>query len=101
VYSYVDLYFSPEGIDPLEISERLRREADVTFIVGPHDLVVEWHTVEEFRARMERIHRALRGTGVLYRVESVEDTPAFAEPITWPPAIIRGPPEHPAYVAPR
>jgi hypothetical protein len=97
MFSYVDLYFTPEGMDPLEVATRLRHAAKVTFIVGPHDLCFEWKSVEEFRARMGLIHAALLGTGVSYRVESVEEHPAFVEPETWPPAFVQEPPHNPAY----
>jgi hypothetical protein len=97
MYSYVDLYFSPDAMTPLEVAERLKRAADVTYIVGPHDLCFSWRTVEEFRDRMHRIHAALKGTGVSYRVESVEEHPAFLEPETWPPAIVLDPPPNPAF----
>ena len=97
MYSYVDLYFAPDGMTPLEVAERLHRAAEVTYIVGPHDLCFSWRTVDEFRERMQRIHGALRGTGVSYRVESVEEHPAFVEPETWPPAIVSEPRPNPAF----
>jgi hypothetical protein len=96
MYSYIDLYFSPQGVSPLEIADRLRNSAGVSFIVGTHDLMFEWRNVEEFRDRMSRIHTALAGTGATYRVESVEETPEFVEPVSWPPAIVRAA-EHPGF----
>jgi hypothetical protein len=96
MYTYIDIFFSPDGTNPLDIAERLRSEASLPFIVGPHDILFEWRTVEEFRERMTRIHAALRGTGATYRVQSVEDTPSFVEPASWPPTLVRVP-EHPAY----
>ena len=95
--AYVDLTFSPEGISPLEVGDRLRRVAHLSFIVGPHDLVFTWDRVDEFRERLDRLHEALRGTGVTYRIESVSDDPLLGEPTTWPPPLSPEPARHPAY----
>ncbi len=97
MHSYIDLYFSPEGPSPLEVAERLRTKAGLAFVIGPHDLAFEWQTVEEFRASLHRIHDALQGMGVTYRVETVPEDPAFVEPIPWPPPLHRGHPNHPGY----
>ncbi|HLM90518.1 MAG TPA: hypothetical protein VK424_00450 [Thermoplasmata archaeon] len=96
MHSFVDLYFAPEGVSPLEISERLRKTAGLSFIIGPHDLAFEWGTVEEFQAMLHKVHEALRGTGVFYRVETVTEDPAYIEPIPWPPPITRSR-THPGY----
>jgi hypothetical protein len=97
MHSYVDLYFTPEGVSPLEVSERLKKTAGLSFIIGPHDLAFEWETVEEFRERLHQVHAALKGLGVLYRVETVSQDPTFVEPIPWPPPLHRGPANHPGY----
>jgi len=97
MHSYVDLYFAPEGVSPLEVSERLRQIAGLSFIIGPHDLAFEWKTVEEFREQLQRIHGALRGMGVMYRIETVPDDPGFVEPVPWPPPINRSATQHPGY----
>ena len=96
MHSYVDLYFDSEGPSPLEISDRLRAAAGMAFIIGPHDIAFEWHTVEEFREKLSKIHAALKGTGVFYRIETVSDEPAYNEPALWPP-IGRNDPVHPGY----
>jgi hypothetical protein len=97
VHTFVDLYFTPEGVSPLEVADRLRRQANLEFIVGPHDLVFEWGNVEDFRSRLEKIHKALHGTGVSYRVQSTSDDPMFVEPATWPPPLHAEPQQHPGY----
>ncbi|HTS33701.1 MAG TPA: hypothetical protein VMI55_07195 [Thermoplasmata archaeon] len=97
MHSYVDLFFAPEGTSPLDVSERLRKHTGLSFIIGPHDLAFEWRTMEEFRDHLAKIHAALQGTGVLYRVETVPDEPAFVDPVPWPPPISRGPTPHPGY----
>jgi hypothetical protein len=97
MHSYIDLYFAPEGVSPLEISERLRSTAGLSFIIGPHDLAFEWGNVEEFQSMLQKVHRALQGTGVFYRVETVAEDPTYIEPIPWPPPLSRGPPTHPGY----
>jgi hypothetical protein len=97
LHTYIDLFFAPDGVSPLEVADRLRRHADLEFIVGPHDLVFEWSSVEEFRTRLAKIHEALRGTGVSYRVQSVSYDPMFVEPATWPPPLQAEPQQHPGY----
>ncbi|HTW55764.1 MAG TPA: hypothetical protein VMG36_04870 [Thermoplasmata archaeon] len=96
--SYVDLYFAPGDVTSLEIADRIRRATGLEFVLGPHDLLFEWETVDQFRGTLQKIHDALRGTGAFYRVETVVDDPSFVPPVAWPPPIEGGPPgHHPAY----
>ena len=97
MHSYVDLYFTPESGSPLEISDRLRSVAGLSFIIGPHDLVFEWRNEEEFRERLGKVHEALRGSGVFYRVETVSEEPGFIEPLPWPPPMPRRDAVHPGF----
>jgi hypothetical protein len=97
MHSYVDLFFSPDGASPLEISDRLKKVAGLSFIIGAHDLAFEWTNVDEFRDQLQKVHEALRGSGILYRIETVADEPGFVEPVPWPPPIHRGPAPHPGY----
>jgi len=98
VHSFVDLYFAPENVSPFELAQRLRERAGLEFIIGPHDLAFDWSTVDEFREILAKVHEALRGTGVLYRVETVHDEPTFVEPVPWPPPLReKGPVHQPAY----
>jgi hypothetical protein len=97
MHTYVDLYFAPEGVSPLEIADRVRKAAGLSFIIGPHDLAFEWTTIEQFHELLGKIHAALRGTGVVYRVETVAEEPAFIEPIPWPPPLSRGHATHPGF----
>lgn len=87
--SYIDLYFAPGEMTPLEIAERVRRATGLSFVRGPHDLLFEWETEEEFRAMLGKIHAALRGSGAFYRVETVDDGPQFVAPIPWPAPLSR------------
>ncbi len=97
MHTFVDLYFSPEGVSPLDIADRVRKASGLSFIVGPHDLVFEWTTVDEFRDILGKIHTALKGTGVLYRVESVAEEPPVVEAMPWPPPLPRSPATHPGF----
>jgi len=97
--SYIDLYFAPGDVTPLEIAERIRRATGLEFVRGPHDLLFEWATVEEFQAKLDQLHGALRGTGAFYRVETVEDDPEFAVPVPWTP-VPRSSPSHPGFARP-
>jgi hypothetical protein len=101
VHTFIDLYFAPESVSPLDLAARIRESTGLEFIIGPHDLAFEWSTVEEFRATLARLHGALKGSGVLYRVETAADEPTYVEPVPWPPPIRdRGPAHHPAYDRP-
>jgi len=97
MHSYVDLYFTPESASPLQLSERLHSIAGLSFIIGPHDLVFDWEHEHEFQERLARIHEALKGSGVFYRVETVSEDPAFVPPVAWPPPMPRRDPEHPGF----
>jgi hypothetical protein len=97
MHSYIDLYFSPEGVSPLDVSDRLRAMAGLSFVVGSHDLAFEWDTVDQFRATLGKIHAALKGTGVIYRVETVAEEPAFVDPVPWPPMLPHHPATHPGF----
>jgi len=97
MHSYIDLYFSPDGVSPLDVADRLRSMVGLSFVTGTHDLSFEWDTVEQFRVTLGKIHQALRGTGVRYRVETVADEPAFVEPASWPPILPRNPANHPGF----
>jgi hypothetical protein len=97
MHSYIDLYFSPEGLSPLDIADKLRATAGLTFVVGSHDLAFEWDTVEQFRATLGKVHEALRGTGVTYHVETVAEDPNYVDPIPWPPVLPHRPPNHPGF----
>jgi hypothetical protein len=96
MHSYIDLYFTPDAESPVEISKRLRNVAGLPLIVGPHDLAFEWKDEEEFQSTLSKIHQALKGTGVLYRVETVAEESSFVEPVVWPalPSVDR---IHPAF----
>ncbi|MGD0257586.1 MAG: hypothetical protein ABSB90_06875 [Thermoplasmata archaeon] len=97
MHSYIDLYFSPEGVSPLDVADRLRSMAGLSFVVGNHDLAFEWDTVDQFRATLGKIHTALEGTGVSYRVETVAEEPTFVPPVPWPPILPRSPSTHPGF----
>ncbi len=97
MHSYVDFYFSPDGASPIDVAERVRDRIGLVPIVGAHDLVFEWSTVEEFRRVLRQLHDAVQGTGTKYRIETVAEDPQFVEPIPWPPAIHAGPSRHPAF----
>ncbi len=97
MHTYIDLYFTPDSLPPFEVAKRLREGAGLTFIIGPHDLAFEWKNETEFHRELGKVHKALQGTGVLYRVETVQEDPTFIEPIPWPPPLPRNDPVHPAY----
>jgi hypothetical protein len=97
MHTFVDLYFATDGASPFEVSDRLKAAVGVEFIIGPHDVAFEWHTVEEFRTKLDQIHHALKGTGVIYHVETISDEPGFIEPVTWPPPMVSNNPAHPGY----
>jgi len=85
--SYIDLSFTPGPIPPVEISRRLLQMAGLSLITGTHDLTFEWETEEEFQTRLSKIHAALTGTGVSYRVETIIEEPTAGSPAHWPPPL--------------
>jgi len=93
--SYIDLYFTAETLPPRELSKRLLQMANLSFIVGSHDLTFEWRTEEEFEARLGKLHSALKGTGVTYRVETIVEDQAAIPPVSWPPPVPRSKPIRP------
>jgi hypothetical protein len=95
--SYIDLYFTPGPTPPLEISKRLSQMAGLSFIVGTHDLTFQWITEEEFYDRLSKVHAALEGTGVSYRVETILEGPESITPIPWSSLPPRRGPVGPAY----
>ena len=97
MHSYIDLYFAADEASSLEVSDRLQSLAGMAFIIGPHDVAFEWHTVEEFREKLTKLHAALKGTGAYYRIETVTDEPGFVEPVVWPPPAIQRTTLHPGY----
>ena len=99
--TYIDLYFAPESASPLDLARRIRERAGLGFIIGPHDLAFDRTTVDEFRSTLARLHDALKGSGALYRVETVPEEPTFVEPVPWPPPLRPGgPAQPPAYDRP-
>jgi hypothetical protein len=97
MHSYIDLYFAPDGVSPLEIADRIREHTGLTFIMGAHDLAFEWSSIDEFRTTLAKVHKALEGTGVVYRVETVQENPGFVDPIPWPPPFPGSPSDHPGF----
>jgi hypothetical protein len=95
--TYIDLYFTSEGPSPIEVADRLRRLVGVRFITGIHDLVFDWEEPEAFRAALQGIHDALRGTGIQYHVETVSGILEGNEPVAWPPPLAPDLGQHPAY----
>ncbi|HXY46487.1 MAG TPA: hypothetical protein VEK13_01125 [Thermoplasmata archaeon] len=82
--SYIDLYFAPDSLAPTEVRDRVREGTGLSFIRGPHDLMFDWTTEEEFRGKLLKVHDALKGTGVFYRVETVPNDSGAVEPVPWP-----------------
>jgi hypothetical protein len=100
VHTYIDLCFSPDSLSSVELAQRIREGTGLEFIIGPHDLVFEWATIDEFHEVLGKLHNALKGSGVHYRVQTVGDEPTYVQPMPWPPAAHRdGPALHPAYHA--
>ncbi len=90
--TYVDLFFPSGGPTAADIARRLREEAGLSFLRGPHDLSFRWKTLDEFTTGIEKVHQALSGTGVIYRFVSHEDEPATPDDlIGWPPLGMPGP----------
>ncbi len=99
--TYVDLFFSSESDAALDVVSKVRELAGVDFVSGPHDLLFSWQTVDEFRTMLEKVHRALAGSGIVYRIETVLDDAGYVDPVPWPPPTRPGEPiPHPGYGRP-
>jgi hypothetical protein len=95
VLTYVDLFFPSGGPYASGIAKSLRDRLGLSFIQGAHDLSFQWRSPEEFADWVERLHGALRGTGALYRLVSVqeEEHPVAFE--GWPPMLVPATPSGP------
>lgn len=83
--TYVDLFFPFTGPLSSEIAKLLKEKAGLDFIRGHHDLMFEWNEFKEFTDRIESIHNALKGTGVIYRFVSSDDEERADTFAGWPP----------------
>lgn len=95
--TFVDLTFSPRGLHPGVVIDRLQRLEGVTSVMGEHDVMFHWKTPAEFDARVGAIHSALVDTGTTYRVFTVEDSYQSRAPVPWIPSLADEPPQHPAH----
>jgi hypothetical protein len=89
--TYVDLCFPFGGTPSAEIAERLKEKAGLSFLRGEHDLCFRWSVHAELLERIERIHQALQGTGVVYRFTSVDEDEETNEFPGWPPVLTHQP----------
>ena len=85
--TYVDLFFPGGGPTAGEVAQRLKDRAGLQFIRGSHDVCFRWESFDEFTAWIEKVHRALEGTGVIYRFFSKEEEVEQSEDMVgWPPS---------------
>lgn len=62
---YIELYFSSDGTDPLEILEKMK---DLGFdpVVGRYDFAKDYETPEEYKEIVNDLTQVLKGTDVRY-----------------------------------
>lgn len=91
--TFVDITFAADGPSVVETARRLKEFAGLEVIVGEHDLVFDWTSSPEFDARMDRIQKALRGTGATFRTHSMLADGDYVPPIEWaaPPSLTEMP----------
>ena len=71
--TYLTVYFSSEGAKPSTVTDAL---LDLGFKAtrGPHDFVYEWADAREVQDLVwfaDKVHAALEGNQVLYKLETV------------------------------
>lgn len=66
---YVKIYFSTEGISPLEII-RILKEAGFLAVFGQYDFVKEFENEKEYNDIVAGLYTALKGTGALFRINT-------------------------------
>ncbi|MGC8496619.1 MAG: hypothetical protein ACP5NL_01265 [Thermoplasmata archaeon] len=66
---YVKVYFSPDGISPLEII-RILKEGGFVSVFGQFDFVKEFDSEQEYNDTVTRLYNALKGTGVMFRINT-------------------------------
>ncbi len=66
---YVKIYFNPEGDDPISVVKKMK---DLGFspVVGMYDFVKEFDLPEEYPQIVRELHEALKGTKVMYTVQT-------------------------------
>ncbi|MBS3782204.1 MAG: hypothetical protein KGY66_05525 [Candidatus Thermoplasmatota archaeon] len=64
---YVELYFSSEGTNPLEILDKMK---DLGFdpVVGEYDFAKDYETPEEYEEILNDLTQVLEGTDTRYRL---------------------------------
>ena len=71
--TYLTIWFSSEGAEPLKIAERLQGMGFKP-ITGQYDHVYDWNrdvNVEEILRLSNSIHETLKGLSVLYKIETI------------------------------
>ncbi len=64
---YIELYFSSNGTEPMKVIKKLK---DIGFdpVVGEYDFAKDYDTPAEYGEIIDKLSRALRDTGVNYRL---------------------------------
>ena len=64
---YIELYFSSKGTEPMTVIKKLK---DIGFdpVVGEYDFAKDYETPAEYGEIVDKLSRALRDTGVNYRL---------------------------------
>lgn len=95
--TFINLIFNTDTADAVEIASLLRDIPGLKFVQGEHDMMFRWSQVSEFEEKIHGIHRALTGTGTMYRVYTVEEEADSTVLAGWAPLLGSEPREHPGY----
>ncbi|MEM0160897.1 MAG: hypothetical protein QW258_01700 [Thermoplasmata archaeon] len=66
---YVKIYFSPDGVSPLEIIQILK-ESGFMSVFGQFDFVKEFDSEQEYNDTVTKLYLSLKGTGVIFRINT-------------------------------
>ena len=70
--TYIDIWNTAEGVERIEIARRMESIGMHT-IAGRHDWYFDWSNDKEFKETVSKVHHVLKGSGVLYRTETLTD----------------------------
>ena len=67
--TYLKIHFNSEGENPMETLKRVKKVGFIP-VVGDYDFVIDYNTPGEYSEIISRLHDALAGSGVYYRLVS-------------------------------
>jgi hypothetical protein len=70
--TYIDVWNAGEGVERIDIARRME-SIGMRTIAGHHDWFFDWSQDKDFKEMLSKVHKALQGSGVFYRTETLSD----------------------------